>query len=162
MTYHFPLERIVLNYRAVKALKTGIPVYFIAAVVFSTSLLAENKALDSLDELRWQNRVVLVNNATAHTVGVFTAHRAAIDERHIIWFCVVNGEIRSNYEGDLGERLLAHLRKDYFERQGFPVLLIGKDGGIKSGNRRLDIDDYFKQIDSMPMRQAEMARSTPD
>jgi hypothetical protein len=135
---------------------------FIAGVVLSTNLLAENRGLDSLDDLRWKNRVVLVNDTTDRTVDVLAAHRAAIEERHIIWFCVVNGEILSNYQGALEDRFLAHLRKDYFERWGFPVLLIGKDGGIKSSNTSLDIDDYFKQIDSMPMRQAEMAGSTSD
>jgi hypothetical protein len=41
-------------------------------------------------------------------------------------------------------------------------MLIGKDGGIKASNPSLDMGDYFAQIDSMPMRQAEMARSTAD
>ena len=136
--------------------------FLIAGLVLSTNLLAENKGLDSLDDLRSKNRVVLVSDATDRTVGELAAHRAAIDERHIIWFCVVNGEIRSNYQGVLEESFLSHLRKDYFERRGFPVLLIGKDGGIKSNNLSLNIEDYFKQIDAMPMRRAEMARSAPD
>ena len=151
-----------MDYRTVGPLKMGGLTCFVAGVVLSTNLLAENRGLDSLDDLRWKNRVVLVNDATDRTIGELAARRAAIDERHIIWICVVNGEIRSNYQGTLEDRFLAHLRKDYFERRGFPVLLIGKDGGIKSSNPSLGIDDYFKQIDTMPMRQAEMARSTPD
>ena len=45
---------------------------FIAGVVLSTNLLAENRGLDSLDDLRWKNRVVLVNDATDRTVGVLS------------------------------------------------------------------------------------------
>ena len=76
----------------------------------------------------------------------------------IIWFCVANGQIRSNYRGSLGAGLPVQLKEDYFERTGSPVLLIGKDGEIKSANLSLDIDNYFLQIDAMPMRQAEMHR----
>ena len=46
---------------------------FVAGVVLSTNLLAENRGLDSLDDLRWKNRVVLVNDATDRTIGELAA-----------------------------------------------------------------------------------------
>ena len=36
------------------------------------------------------------------------------------------------------------------------VILIGKDGGIKSRFDRLDLEAIFSDIDAMPMRQYEM------
>ncbi len=133
-----------------------------ASLGLSTNLLAENRALDSLPDLRWKNRIVLVENATDQTISELVDHRGGIDERQIVWFCVVNGEIQSNYQGELAGGFLDHLREDYFKKTGFPVLLIGKDGWVKSSNPSLDIDDYFAQIDAMPMRQAEMVRLSSD
>ncbi len=128
----------------------------------TTNLLAENRALDSLSDLRWKNRIVLVENATDRTISELEDHRGGIHERQIVWFCVVNGEIQSNYQGELAGGFLDHLREEYFERTGFPVLLIGKDGWVKSSNPSLDIASYFAQIDAMPMRQAEMAVFSSD
>ncbi|WP_349559152.1 DUF4174 domain-containing protein [Marinobacter sp. NFXS9] len=41
----------------------------------------------------------------------------------------------------------------------FRVLLIGKDGGIKSRESSLDLDAVFRRIDAMPMRIREMRTS---
>jgi hypothetical protein len=139
-----------------------ILVCFLFGLSLSASPMAKTGILESLADLRWKNRIILVDNATDRTVSALKARRAGIDERHVIWFCVVSGEIKSNYEGALGQGFVENLREDYFQRTEFPVLLIGKDGGIKSRNPSLDIDDYFLQIDGMPMRQAEMERSTPE
>ena len=41
---------------------------------------------------------------------------------------------------------------------GFEVLLVGKDGGVKLRQETpLSVDDLFATIDAMPMRQREMA-----
>ena len=120
-----------------------------AGVAITAHLTAENGRLDSLAELRWKHRIILVDEATEQTVSELVAHRAAIDERHIVWFAVVDGELRSNYHGALDGGLLQQLRKDHFDRMGLPVMLIGKDGGIKASNPSLDMGDYFAQIDSM-------------
>ena len=137
---------------------TGI----IAGVALSANLAAGNGSLESLADLRWKHRIILVEQANDRTISELAAHRAAIEERHIVWFAVVAGELRSNYHGALEGGLLQHLRQDYFDRSGSPVMLIGKDGSIKSSDPSLDMGDYFARIDSMPMRQAEMARSAAD
>lgn len=36
------------------------------------------------------------------------------------------------------------------------VLLIGKDGGIKSREPSLNLEGIFRRIDAMPMRRQEM------
>jgi hypothetical protein len=124
--------------------------------------MAEERALGSVDDLRWKNRVILVDETHERVIRELEAQRAGIDDRGLLWFCVLNGEIRSNYEGLLEAGFLAHIREDYFAKTGFPVLLIGKDGGIKSRDLGLDIQGYFERIDAMPMRQAEIARSNSD
>jgi hypothetical protein len=59
------------------------------------------------------------------------------------------GVLSSSLESDV-KALLEQSRPD--ER----VLLIGKDGGIKSRESSLDLDAIFGRIDGMPMRIREM------
>ena len=147
---------------APRLLKMRKVICFIVSTALSACLMADTRTLNSLTDLRWKHRIILVDEATDRTVSELEAQRAGVDERQILWFCVLNGEVRSNYDGALEGGFLARLREDYFERTGFPVLLIGKDGGIKSRDTSLDIEDYFVKIDAMPMRQTEMAGSDPD
>lgn len=152
----------ILNDRAVKLPEIRKLTCLIAGVAFSACPLAETGTLESPADLRWKNRVILVNEANDRTISELADRRTAIDERHILWFCEVNGQIRTNYQGGLEDGFLRQLHENYFERTGFPVLLIGKDGGIKSRDQSLEIDDYLIRIDAMPMRQAEMARPASD
>ncbi|WP_246180249.1 DUF4174 domain-containing protein [Marinobacter changyiensis] len=39
------------------------------------------------------------------------------------------------------------------------VLLIGKDGGIKSREASLNLNGIFRRVDAMPMRMREMRAS---
>lgn len=131
----------------------------ILGTAFTSLLMAETGTLDSLGDLRWKNRVILVDAATETMIGQLEARQPEMDERQLLWFCVVSGEIHTNYGGELGDGLLGQLNDGYLHKYGFPVLLIGKDGGIKSRDQTLDIDSYLIQIDSMPMRQSEMDAS---
>ena len=47
-----------------------------------------------------------------------------------------------------------------FQGREIQLLLIGKDGGMKTrqSGANLDLERVFELIDSMPMRQAEMQR----
>lgn len=124
--------------------------------------MAENGTLNSLGDLRWKNRLILVAEATEKTVGELEARQAEMDERQLLWFCMIGDEIHTNYGGALGNDLMRQFNEGYFHTSGFPVLLIGKDGGIKSRDQSLDIDRYLMQIDSMPMRLSEMDSSPTD
>ena len=112
--------------------------------------------LNSLEELKWQNRVFIIDNANAKIIKELRSHKSGIEERHVYWFCVVGDAVETNYPGDVGNGFIKHLKTDYFGKYGHPVILIGKDGGVKSKDGKLNIIDYFGQIDEMPMRQSEM------
>ena len=60
--------------------------------------------------------------------------------------------VSDGVERDVNE-LLAKVRSE--DR----VLLIGKDGGMKSRESSLDLDAIFRRIDAMPMRKREMRTS---
>ena len=125
-------------------------------------LMAENVTLYSLDDLQWKNRIIVVDEATETIVGELEARKTEMEERQLLWFCIVNGQVRTNYGGELSDDLMRQIEEDYLRKSGSPVLLIGKDGGIKSRDQQLDFDDYLAQIDSMPMRQSEMRSSATD
>ena len=80
--------------------------------------------------------------------------RIAIDERDIVWFVSHEGRLQSNYPGPLSDALAAELERQYFSRSDAAVFLIGKDGGLKVSDQRLDLPRLFERIDAMPMRQA--------
>lgn len=106
--------------------------------------------------------MILVDGASQRTVSELETRSDDIDERDLVWFCLVSDELRTNYRGALADGLVTHLRESYFDAGGAPVLLIGKDGGIKARDQTLDIEAYFSRIDGMPMRQAEMRGRAPD
>ena len=134
----------------------------LTGLALSAYVHAESSPLRSISDLRWLNRIILVDGATRQTVKDLEARASEIDERQLVWFCVDSAGIQTNYRGTLDAGLLEHLREAYFDKSGFPVLLIGKDGGLKSRDRKLDIGDYLDKIDGMPMRRAEMESSSPD
>lgn len=115
-----------------------------------------NDRLNSLEELQWKNRVFIIDDADEGIVSELRSNERGIEERHVYWFCVVGDAVETNYPGDVGNGFIKHLKTDYFGKYGHPVILIGKDGGVKSKDKKLDIIDYFGQIDAMPMRQSEM------
>ncbi|WP_166253331.1 DUF4174 domain-containing protein [Marinobacter salicampi] len=114
--------------------------------------------MNNLSDYQWKNRLILVQ-AGAETEGAIDALRDArveVDDRDIIWFVNTGSGLISNQatvsggvERDVTE-LLAKARSE--DR----VLLIGKDGGIKSREPGLNLDGIFRRIDTMPMRRREM------
>ena len=140
-------------------------VALIVAVLFIPSIapaLADEDALfkveslkqASIDQYRWNKRPILVFASSGQDEGytkqldVLRSDRRGLAERDI----VVLSDLDSRATGDLREALRI---------EGFEVVLIGKDGGVKLRSKTpVSLDRLFARIDSMPMRQREM-RSRP-
>ena len=117
----------------------------------------------SLADLRWDYRVILVFAPKAladNAVSNLENHHAEIDERDIAWFVLTEDSLRSNFTGLLETDLRAQLVQRYFspEPSDTAVVLIGKDGAVKSRTSDLDLEATFGLIDQMPMRRQEMRR----
>ncbi|WP_417512918.1 DUF4174 domain-containing protein [Marinobacter sp.] len=131
---------------------------FLAMLLVLISLTAYGVEMNNLGDYQWKNRVILVQ-AASETEGAVDSLRdahAELDDRDIIWFVNTGSGLVSNQArvsdgvaNDVNE-LLAKVRSD--ER----VLLIGKDGGIKSRESSLNLDAIFRRTDAMPMRVREM------
>lgn len=103
-----------------------------------------------LKEYRWRNRLVLLfatsvdNPAYVEQRNVLEAVPEGLSERHT----VVLTDTYPEAAGALRAR---------FDPQGFEVLLIGKDGGVKlRQGQPVTAETLFATIDAMPMRQREI------
>ena len=131
------------------------PVLFLA---FSTLAHGnELTVLDDLASLQWKNRIVIINETENEKdmLALLDKHAMEIDDRDIIWFIFKQARVLTNYPGKLSEDFSNRTLERFDTRQS-KVILIGKDGGIKSRYYRVDLEAVFSDIDAMPMRQNEM------
>ena len=129
------------------------------ALLAASEVAVSQEPLTGLATLRWQNRIILVDARIPDAIERLREAQAAVDERHIVWFVSDGGRLQSNYPGPLSDTLAAELEGQYFEPSDAVVFLIGKDGGLKASDKRLDLPRLFERIDGMPMRQREMERA---
>jgi hypothetical protein len=121
---------------------------------------AQVKELSMVTEftgLQGKNRVIVVDNVQndGSVLALFEKNASEINDRDIVWFIFKGDSTFTNYPGELSEGFLVYARERYGFGQG-KVVLIGKDGGIKSRLDRVDLKALFLKIDAMPMRQSEM------
>ncbi|WP_413701934.1 DUF4174 domain-containing protein [Psychromonas sp. KJ10-10] len=117
----------------------------------------EKMKLTELSSLKWENRIILVKVETNkdNILNLFEENKGAINERDIVWFIMQGDTIDTNYKAILDEKLVSNISHQYTNQPG-NVLLIGKDGRIKSSRESVDLESVFLEIDAMPMRQSEM------
>ncbi|RBP71129.1 uncharacterized protein DUF4174 [Marinobacter nauticus] len=133
----------------------------LAMLLVLVSLTAYGAEMNNLSDYQWKNRLILVQAAsdTEGVVETLRSARAEIDDRDIVWFVNTRSDVVSNQEvlsSSLESDVKALLEKSRSDER---VLLIGKDGGIKSRESSLDLDAIFGRIDGMPMRIREMRNS---
>lgn len=136
-----------------------------AIAATSGSSFAASSSLNSIEQLRWSNRLILIHGwpyeQSAHKI--FQPFSAQFADRHILWFVFedsANGMkvAETNYTGQLGPQF-AKLTKPYQFTSGDHLLLIGKDGGVKLRQKDIEMNQIFDLIDTMPMRQSEIAQA---
>ncbi|GLS90344.1 hypothetical protein GCM10007916_14110 [Psychromonas marina] len=113
--------------------------------------------LEEFNSLKWENRIILVNtvNNKDSIIKIFEQNEDDINERDIVWFVIQHDTLATNFNGNLADNFLSNAVKKYKSSQG-KVMLIGKDGDIKSSRESLYLEAIFLEIDAMPMRQIEM------
>jgi hypothetical protein len=134
----------------------------ICMVITLGSVSAMDEILTNLESLRWKNRVILVY-ANEVSLAENAANNLAelaegVTERDITWFVIQGEELSTNHAGNVDKGLREQLLETYFNPPpvSTAVILIGKDGGVKSRSSDLDLEATFDLIDQMPMRIQEM------
>lgn len=136
---------------------------YIAVVFLLLSISAQGDdpvMLSDLGSLQWDKRVVVVNNVQGDesVLILFGKNKTEINDRDIVWFVIKGERLSTNYAGKVSKDLLNTIREKYKLEQG-KVILIGKDGGVKSLSDDVDLEAIFSKIDAMPMRQSERQRN---
>ena len=126
----------------------------------------EEKPID-LDDLRWKHRVILVSAHepdTSIALANLNEFAAEIEERDIAWFVLSDDQLHTNYKGKLNHTLREQIIDRYFTtvQNETSVLLVGKDGDLKSHSSDLNLEATFGLIDQMPMRREEIRRKSGD
>jgi hypothetical protein len=127
-------------------------------------LQASEHGLGSLESLQWKHRVLLVyaqEPSVRTALSNLEAMAPDIEERDLAWFLFAKNEVHTNHKTGLDPKLHEQLLERYFAPAPAEnrVILIGKDGGVKSKGPDLDLEALFDLIDQMPMRKAEMRRA---
>ena len=127
-----------------------------AILVFNFPVSAQSKA-DSLGQFKWESRLVLIKTTDIKRVEeLLLTYQQAIEERHMLWFVLSENDMQSNYKGIISESLEDEIATVLSQFSKDNLVLVGKDGEVKSWNNGLNIESIFEQIDQMPMRQYEM------
>ncbi len=134
--------------------------YIILIPILIYSMIAQADKvpmLSNLDSLEWENRIVIIKDMknADDALQLLKQQVAEIDDRDIIWFIIKDDLALTNYPGQLSSDFVRNTLARLGTGRG-KVILIGKDGGIKSRSEYLDLRSIYSQIDAMPMRRFEM------
>ena len=128
--------------------------------IFFAVISSQVFAMDSLLNLNWKNRVVLVFGDTddrklAEQVVILQRQKSELDDRDMIVIRVSKDNADTVY-GKAPALKADVLRNEAgIEGYGFHLVLVGKDGGIKLRSEQVVSDvEMFDLIDRMPMRRA--------
>ncbi|WP_320196429.1 DUF4174 domain-containing protein [Agrobacterium rosae] len=117
--------------------------------------------MDSLSQLTWKKRVVIVfgdasDQRVAQQIKILTDQRFELGERDLVVIGVTDDEAKSFFGSVSKLDAVALRREGDIKKDRFQVVLVGKDGGIKLRSDTVVSDlDMFDVIDRMPMRRAE-------
>ncbi len=138
------------------ALTTGL---FLAMVCWGQAM---EVTIDSMEAFRWKHRIILVltdGRDKDSSTQMLTEAQGDLEERHVLWFCADADSVATNYRAPLPSDLQPAGIQRYRRapKAETEVILIGKDGGVKYRGPKLNLEEIFALIDSMPMRRLEMA-----
>lgn len=131
-------------------------IFFLAFFGNFSTKASEPDPLTDLGRFRWEHRVVLFDNHESIDIQMLlAAYRNELNDRDILWFILGEGKVQSNYKGQIATDFATRIRQQY--RIGdHKMILIGKDGGVKSRLEGIDLQAILTDIDAMPMRRQEM------
>lgn len=129
---------------------------------FSAPLLAEMEPVRSLEDFRWEHRLLVAYAPTDQRLERFETqldrHASdVLDRKLVVLILHGNQLVTRNLMEPLKEP--KDLRRQMIKRLGNQdVALIGLDGGTKASFDWKDfaLESVFAQIDAMPMRQQEL------
>jgi hypothetical protein len=130
---------------------------------------SDREARSLLEHLRWRRRPLLLFEPGSSEspadwsklVSEVEAREEAIGERDMT-VIRLRGDSGSLDGEELPSNVVVALRELFgVDHPEYEAVLLGKDGGVKlRGPKGVELEEIFRLIDSMPMRQAEMRRDS--
>jgi len=119
---------------------------------------------EDIAHLQWKKRLLLVFAADSaqsnfqSLANEISSRQADVEDRDLVVFEILESGTSRMNRSRIEPQKAASIREQFgIASDGFTVILVGKDGGIKlKRNDQVRLDEIFKLIDSMPMRQDEM------
>jgi hypothetical protein len=147
--------------------KGKLAALLLIAWVGALSIFAGEEALAmdvDFEPFKWKKRLLLVfapdsNHPLFESLQrEISTHKQAMDDRDLVVFQILGVGTSKRDGTQLDPHMAASLRERYdVSPKAFSLILVGKDGGVKlRRNDPVDLEEIFRLIDSMPMRQDEM------
>lgn len=144
----------------------------IFALIVVSSILAcqDATALDvDFERFQWKKRLLFIfapesTDPFFNTlVNEITARKDDVDDRDLVVFEILESGVSSMNRNELDPQQAASLRRHFkIPQSTFAVILLGKDGTQKlKRDGRVELDEIFRLVDSMPMRKDEMRKQKP-
>jgi hypothetical protein len=148
------------NFLSIRVARLPLAAMIIYSMV-SNQLLANDVILSDVEQLQWDNRIILAladRQSEAEVMSQLYHAKSEIDERDLLWFVINAEQLMSNYEGEISKDFARDIHEKYLTNAVISVL-IGKDGSVKDRQTVFRLNSMFLLIDSMPMRRIEMMRN---
>lgn len=138
-----------------------LPLFFLLYLMTEVPLKAQH-----FSQHRWEDRVLLIYTADVKEdrwksqLAILAADPVGMAERKLVVYQIVDGHYKNGWEaqGDW-KKLESYTYPASSTTQGFEIVLIGLDGGVKlRQNELLSLAKLYALIDGMPMRRAELRR----
>lgn len=135
----------------------------LAATLLATVLAPAARA-QTLDDLRWRNRILVLASADAASPEMreqerlLLADRSALAERELVVLAIEGQTLRAVFGKVPADETADTLRRRFgFDPAiSFRAVLVGKDGGVKwSAEAPAPLTEINAVIDAMPMRRAD-------
>jgi hypothetical protein len=154
-------------FTASESSKGKLVILLIIAWVGALSIFAGEEAVPmdvDFEQFKWKNRLLLVFAPdSSHPLFEslqrdISTRKHEVDDRDLVVFEILDVGTSKRDGTQLDPHTAASLRERFdISPKAFSLILVGKDGGIKlRRNDPVKLEEIFRLIDAMPMRQDEM------
>jgi len=141
----------------------------LALIVFSSILASQYaSAMDvDIERFLWKKRLLLIFSPERADplfnglVNEISSRRGDVEDRDLVIFEILESGASKMNSSELEPQKAASFRERFeIPETSFTVILLGKDGGIKLKRKdHVRLEEIFRLIDAMPMRQDEMRQN---
>lgn len=133
------------------------------SLIMTMMIFSQFATAQKLKDFKWENRIIVVfagdpvSDDFSTQVAALESSLPELSERKLLLLKVNGHRITDQYDNSYNATLHEELRKLKNSGEGFEIVLIGLDGGVKL--RKTEVvkqSKIFGLIDTMPMRRAEM------